>query len=100
MTDCNSVNIPMKAGCFIEMQEARDYEEAEIKPYQRLIRKLIYLSCGTGPDIAFVIGQLSKHNADPRVGHMKAAKNVSRYLKGTVHSGLIYGPHPEDKGGD
>lgn len=56
MTDCNSVNIPMKAGCFIEMQEARDYEEAEIKPYQRLIRKLIYLSCGTGPDIAFVIG--------------------------------------------
>ena len=34
MTDCNSVNIPMKVGCFIDMQELGDYKEAEIKPYQ------------------------------------------------------------------
>lgn len=51
----------------------------------------MYLSCGTRPDIAFAVGQLSKHNSDPRAGHMKAAKKVMRYLKGTMHIGLVYG---------
>ncbi len=94
---CNSVSIPMKAGCFIEMSEPGDYEEVNIKPYQRLIRKLMYLSCGTRPDIAFAVGQLSKHNSDPRAGHMKAAKKVVRYLKGTMHLGLVYGSQPQSE---
>ncbi len=79
MTDCNSVSIPMKAGYFIEMLESSDYEEVDIKPFQRLIGKLIYLSFGTRPDIAFAVGQLSKHNSDLRAGHMKAEKKVVRY---------------------
>lgn len=91
MSDCNSVNIPMKAGNFIDMPEADDHEEADLKTYQRLVGKLMYLSCGTRPDIAFVVGQLSRRNADPRVGHLKAAKRVVRYLKGTMHLGHIYG---------
>lgn len=74
LTDCNAVNIPMKAGSFIEMLEDDDYEETDIKAYQRLIGKLMYLSCGTRSDIAFVVGQLSKRIADPRVGYLKAAK--------------------------
>lgn len=91
LTDCNAVNIPMKVGSFIEMLEEDDYEETDIKTYQRLIGKLMYLSCGTRPDIAFAVGQLSKRNADPRVGYLKAAKRVLRYLKGTMHIGITYG---------
>lgn len=91
MRDCNPVNTPMKTGNFIEMQGEDDYEEVDLKVYQRLIGKLMYLSCGTRPDISFVVGQLSKRNADPRVGHLKAAKRVVRYLKGTMHLGLMYG---------
>ena len=68
----------MKAGSIIEMNEADDYDETDLKAYQRLIGKLMYLSCGTRPDIAFAVGQLSKQNADPRVGHLKAAKRVVR----------------------
>lgn len=41
--DYKSVNIPMKAGYFIKILEYNDYEEAEIKSNQRLIRNLIYL---------------------------------------------------------
>ena len=37
------------------------------------------------------VGQLSKHNAGPRVGHLKAARRVIQYLKGTMHLGLMYG---------
>lgn len=91
LTDCNAVIIPMKAGSFIEMLKDDDYEEADLKTYQRLIGKLMYLSCGTRPDISFAMGQLSQRNADPRVGHLKAAKGVVWYLKGTMHLGITYG---------
>lgn len=76
LSDCKSVNIPMKAGSTIDMAEPDDYEEADLKSYQRLIGKLMYLSCATRPDIAFVITQLSRHHADPRAGYMHAAKRV------------------------
>lgn len=51
----------------------------------------MYLAYGTRPDIAFVVGQLSKHNANPRKGYLRAAKRVVRYLKGTMHMGLVFG---------
>lgn len=51
----------------------------------------MYLSCSTRPDIAFAVGQLSRRNADPRVGHLKAAKRVVRYLKEMMQLGIIYG---------
>ncbi len=87
----------MKAGCFIEMSESGHYEEVDIKLYQRLIGKLMYLSCGTGPEIAFAVGQLSKYNSDHRAGHMKSAKKMVRYLNGTMHLGLVYGSQPQSE---
>ncbi len=91
LTDCNANVIAMKAGSAIEMTDPEDYEETELQEYQRLIGKLMYLACGIRPDIAFAVGQLSKHNADPRKGHLRAAKRVVRYLKGTMQMGLIFG---------
>lgn len=38
-----------------------------------------------------MVGQLSKQNADPRVGHLKAVKRVIWYLKDTIHLSIIYG---------
>lgn len=60
MRDYNLVNTPMKAGNFIEMQDEDNYKKVNLKIYQQLIGQLIYLSCGTRPDISFVIRQLSK----------------------------------------
>lgn len=80
MRNCNPVNTPMKTGNFIEMQDEDNYEEVDLKVYQCLIGKLMYLSCGTKPNISFVVGQLSKRNVDPRISHLKAAKRVVRYL--------------------
>lgn len=78
MNNFNSVNIPMKTSHFIKMTEYNNYEKAEIKLYQQLIGKLIYLSCGTRPDIVFAIRQLNKHNLDPKIGHITALKKVVR----------------------
>ena len=97
MRDCNSVSTLIKAGNFIEMQGKDDCKEVDLKVYQRLIGKLMYLSCETRPNISFVVGQLSKQNANPRMRHLKATKWVVRYLKGTMHLGLTYGAHPQSE---
>ena len=97
MTNCNTVNIGMKARCFIDMQEREDYEKVEIKLYQWLISKLMYLSCGSRPDISFAIGQLNKHDADLQIDYMKVTKKVLCYLKGIMHLVLIYGGHLQDE---
>lgn len=55
----------------------------------------MYLSYITTADIAFVIEQLSKQNADPKVRHLKVAKRVVQYLKDTMHLGLTYRAHPK-----
>lgn len=45
----------MKAGSSIEMTDPEDYKEANHRTYQRLVGKLMYFSCGTRPDIAFLV---------------------------------------------
>ena len=90
-TKCNANVIPMKAGSSIEMPERDDYNKTDIHTYQRLIGKLIYLVYKTRPDIAFAVGQLSRHNTNPRKRHLQAAKKFVRYLKGTMNLGLVYG---------
>lgn len=76
LINCNSNVIPMKARSAIEMIKHDDYEDTKIKPYQYLISKPMYLVCGTRPDIAFIVGLFSRHNADPRKSHLQAAKRV------------------------
>lgn len=61
------------------MDQAGDNVRVDLILYQRLIRKLMYLKCRTRPDIAFVIGQLSQYNSDPRAGYFCIAKQVLYY---------------------
>ena len=97
LSDYNANVISMKAGSVINMSEANDYKEENLHMYQRLIGKLIYLACGTRPDIAFAVGQLSKHNTDPRKSHLRAAKRVMQYLKGIINLRLVYGQYVVSK---
>lgn len=62
----------------------------------------MYLVCGTRPNIAFVIGQFSHHNSDPRIDYICIAKQTLRYLKRTCIFGIIWGRnfigHRDEKG--
>lgn len=66
LIEYNANVIPMKARSSIEMLKLDDYNKTNLNTYQQLIRKLIYLAYGTRSDIAFVLGQLNRHNANPR----------------------------------
>ena len=89
-TKYNPNVIPMKASSAIDINKVRNYEETDLRTYQCLTDKLIYLACGTRSDIAFVVGQLSKYNANLKKNHLQVAKKIVRYLYGIIELGFIY----------
>jgi len=59
--------------------------------YAELVGSLLYFSTTTRPDIAFDVGVLSRFMSCPEQDHMRAAKGVLRYLRGTTRLGVMYG---------
>jgi hypothetical protein len=57
--------------------------------YQRLVGRLIYL-CHTRPDISYDVSVVSRYMHDPRSGHLEAANQILRYLKGSPGKGLMF----------
>nr|GEY70166.1 ribonuclease H-like domain-containing protein [Tanacetum cinerariifolium] len=57
-----------------------------IRNYQKLVGKLIYLT-NTRPDISYVVHCLSQYMHAPIVSHLDASLRVLRYLKGSLGSG-------------
>ena len=60
--------------------------------YQRLLRRLIYLS-HTHPDIAFAVSMVSQFMHAPRQQHFDAIYRILRYLKGSPRRGLLFKGH-------
>jgi hypothetical protein len=58
--------------------------------FRGIVGSLLYLSCWSRPDIAFAVSELSRFVSSASDVHMKAAKHLLRYLKGTVDIGLNY----------
>ena len=58
--------------------------------YQQIIGTLIYAAIGTRPDIAFVAIRLLQSNNNPTQEHIKYAKYVLQYLKGTKELKIKY----------
>jgi hypothetical protein len=91
MQDCNPVKTPMEPNTLLTAQgpnDPRGYVDKE--RYQHLVGKLLYLTVWTRPDLVFATQQLAKWSHDPHEKHMKAAKRVLAYLKGTKDIGITY----------
>jgi hypothetical protein len=50
----------------------------------------LYLASHTRPDIAYTVGVLSRFMSQPTDQHLKAAKRVLRYFRGTYNQGILY----------
>lgn len=66
--------------------------DKEAHPYSELIGSLLYLSVCTRPDIAQAVGALARYMSAPTTAHWSAAKEVVRYLAGTLDYGINFQP--------
>ena len=82
LQDANSNKTPLPAGIHLEKSEEPVALDTKTY-YQQIIRMLIYAAIGTRPDIAFVATRLSRFNNNPTQEHIKYAKYILIYLKGT-----------------
>ncbi|GJY61496.1 zinc finger, CCHC-type containing protein [Tanacetum coccineum] len=62
--------------------------------YSRVIGCLMYVMTCTRPDIAFVVGKLSRYTSNPGTQHWQAIQRVLKYLKKTIDYSLIYTGYP------
>ncbi|XP_052625876.1 uncharacterized mitochondrial protein AtMg00810-like [Lactuca sativa] len=86
--DNNSLaKVPMAFGYKISADPSG--ESVDHKTYRGIIGSLMYLTASR-PDIVFAMGVCARYQADPKMSHLTAAKQILRYLKGTKTLGLWY----------
>lgn len=64
--------------------------------YRSLAGALQYLTF-TRPNIAYAVQQVYLHMHDPREPHLAALKRILRYVRGTIHLGLVLPPSTVDE---
>ncbi|GJR08094.1 ribonuclease H-like domain, reverse transcriptase, RNA-dependent DNA polymerase [Tanacetum coccineum] len=87
MMESNDTKIPMDPGT--KLVKAEDGNSVDATYYRSLIGSLRYL-LHTRPDLSYSVGLLSRFMQDPKDHHLKAIKQVIRYIKGTKEHGIIY----------
>ena len=94
MAEAKELSTPLSSGekFTLEMCPKNEAEKAAMSgaPYREAIGSLMYLMVSTRPDLAAVVGILSRFLANPGPSHWKGVKRVFRYLNGTKDFGLVF----------
>eukprot|EP00957_Ditylum_brightwellii_P049150 3729096-Ditylum_brightwellii.AAC.1 len=57
---------------------------------QKMVGMLNWLAISTQPNLATIVNILAKYMGKHSKGHIKAAKRVTRYVKGTKNLGIVF----------
>ncbi|XP_022883367.1 uncharacterized protein LOC111400170 [Olea europaea var. sylvestris] len=87
MSNCNPVNTPEE--CNIKLSRYDDGAKVDPTLFRSLVGSLRYLTC-IRPDILFGVGLVSRCMEAPTTTHLKAAKKILHYIKGTLDFELHY----------
>jgi len=86
--NCTIVSTPLATNHNIN--EPADEDEPCNNPYRAAIGSLLFLASNTRPDLMHSIALLSKFNNKPKSRHWDAVQRVLRYLRGSIHKGILY----------
>lgn len=85
MSSCKAVTTPIV--------KDNDAEESPLNsdfPYRQAVGALMFLMCGTRPDIAYAVSVVSRNLEKPTERDVLRVKRILRYLRGTTDHGLLY----------
>ena len=87
MAECKPCVTPMEER--LKLTTASTAVKVDATLYQSIVGGLRYL-VHMRPDIAFAVGYISRFMEDPREDHWATVKRLLRYVKGTVHQGIVF----------
>ncbi|KAL0541198.1 hypothetical protein IC582_021237 [Cucumis melo] len=87
MINSKPVTTPIETGTKLSKHEEGD--DVDPSYFKSLVGSFRYLTC-TRPDILFSVGLVSRFMEAPTTTHLKVAKRILHYLKGTLDYGLFY----------
>jgi len=73
-----------------EMKETISLSSETNFPYRRVIGLLMYLANTSRPDISHSVSTVSRYVESPKPMHVRAVKQILRYLSGTSDYGLVF----------
>jgi hypothetical protein len=87
MPKCNSTKLSMDPGSKLDADKGgKPVDTTEYRKMTGCLRYLLH----TRPDLSFSVGVASRFMEKPTVMHVKAVKQILRYLHGSVEFGLVY----------
>ena len=89
MAECKPCSTPVDTNSKVAAAEGAPVSDAT--DFRSLAGALQYLTF-TRPDIAYAVQQVCLHMHDPREPHLAALKHILRYVRGTLHLGLLLRP--------
>lgn len=84
------VATPLPANYFPKENVAKA-SVADVRLYQGMIGRLLYLSRCTRPDIAAAVNRMSRVSANPSENHLHMVKRIFQYIHGTMDRALRLG---------
>lgn len=87
--NCNPIFTPAEPGIKLSSISQNTKENSNF-PYRQAIGSLMYLMVGSRPDIAYIVGVLSRFMENPQNEHWNAVKRVLKYLRGTTDYGITF----------
>lgn len=89
MAECKPCSTPVDTCSKVSAQDGTPVSDAT--DFRSLAGALQYLTF-TRPDISYAVQQVCLHMHDPREPHLAALKRILRYIRGTLHLGLLLRP--------
>jgi len=93
MTECKPCSTPVDTNPKLAADGPPVQDASE---FRSLAGALQYLTF-TRPDIAYAVQQVCLHMHDPREPHLAALKHILRYIRGTLHLGLLLRPSSQSE---
>jgi hypothetical protein len=91
MATCKPCSTPVDTNPKLSSTDGTPLSPEDASDYKSLAGALQYLTF-TRPDIAYAVQQVCLHMHDPHAPHLAALKRILRYVRGTVHLGLLIRP--------
>ena len=94
MCKCNPRSYPMSESYCKDVDETEKFKDVRL--YQELVGCLIYMMTSTRPDLSYSVSKLATKMSNPSERDWEAAKEVLRFVKGTVNNKLVFRKSQDD----